>query len=253
MATVRTGEEQPSPVAFRTAVRDVIRTCIFGVDLNPLAVELCKVALWLEAHNPGEPLNFLDHHIKCGNAIVGYVHREEIEIGVPDEAFVTLPGDDKTVAATLRKRNKEERAQKHQQPLALTPQLQQQLDQIIRNWRTLSALPERTPAEIEAKKQRYQDFTASGDAWLLNQIAAIPIAQFYLPKTVPSRGWIITDNEFRQYWQGERTPQGPATATGGRWRCKSASSTGFWSFPTLWREVALIAFWVIRRIWVVRR
>ena len=38
----------------------------YGVDKNPLAVELCKVALWLEAHNPGEPLNFLDHHIKCG-------------------------------------------------------------------------------------------------------------------------------------------------------------------------------------------
>ena len=213
LATVRTGEEQPSPVAFRTAVRDVIRTCIFGVDLNPLAVELCKVALWLEAHNPGEPLNFLDHHIKCGNAIVGYVQREELEIGVPDEAFVTLPDDDKSVAAALRKRNKEERVQKEQQPLALTPQLQQQLDQIIRNWRTISALPERTPVEIAAKKQRYQDFTASGDAWLLNQIAAIPIAQFYLPKTVPSRGWLITDNEFRQYWQGERTPQGQATAT----------------------------------------
>ena len=79
----------------RTAVRDVIRHCIYGVDLNPLAVELCKVALWLEAHVPGEPLSFLDHHIKCGNAIVGYVRREDIEArGVPDEAFVTMPGDD---------------------------------------------------------------------------------------------------------------------------------------------------------------
>ncbi|MCE7980374.1 MAG: restriction endonuclease [Caldilinea sp. CFX5] len=233
LATVRTGEEQPSPVAFRTAVRDVIRTCIFGVDLNPLAVELCKVALWLEAHNPGEPLNFLDHHIKCGNAIVGYVQREEIEIGIPDEAFVTLPSDDKAVAAALRKRNKEERVQKHQQPLALTPQSQQQLDQIIRNWRTISALPERTPVEIETKKQRYQDFTASGDAWLLNQIAAIPIAQFYLPKTVPSRGWIITDNEFRQYWQGERTPQGQATATAWAMALQKRFFHWFLEFPEI--------------------
>src|ERR1019366_3965501 len=85
LAVVRTGEEQPSPAAFRAAVRDVIRTCIYGVDFNPLAVELCKVALWLEAHNPGQPLNFLDHHIKCGNAIVGYVRREEVDKGVPDE------------------------------------------------------------------------------------------------------------------------------------------------------------------------
>jgi hypothetical protein len=94
LAVVRTGEEQPSPTAFRAAVRDVIRTCIYGVDLNPLAVELCKVALWLEAHNPGQPLNFLDHHIKCGNAIVGVVRQEELDEGVPDEAFATMPGDD---------------------------------------------------------------------------------------------------------------------------------------------------------------
>ena len=60
LARVRTGEDQPSPQAFRQAVRDAIRHCIYGVDKNPLAVELCKVALWLEAHNPGEPLNFLD-------------------------------------------------------------------------------------------------------------------------------------------------------------------------------------------------
>lgn len=52
LAIVRTGEEQPSPSAFRAAIRDVIRECIYGVDLNPLAVELCKVALWLEAAHP---------------------------------------------------------------------------------------------------------------------------------------------------------------------------------------------------------
>ena len=62
-------------------MRDVIRHCIYGVDVNPLAVELCKVALWLEAHVPGESLNFLDHHIKCGNAIVGLAHENELERG----------------------------------------------------------------------------------------------------------------------------------------------------------------------------
>jgi len=76
LAIVRTGEEQPSPSAFRSAIRDVIRNCIYGVDLNPLAVELCKVALWLEAHSPGEPLNFLDHHIKCGKpSVIGQRNR----------------------------------------------------------------------------------------------------------------------------------------------------------------------------------
>lgn len=212
LAIVRTGEEQPSPSAFRAAIRDVIRECIYGVDLNPLAVELCKVALWLEAHNPGEPLNFLDHHIKCGNAIVGFARREEVERGVPDEAFVTMPGDDKETAALVRKRNKAERKDHATGQLPLAPAIQKQLDDILRGWHELSILPERTPEDIAAKKRRYQDFTQSQDAWLLNQIAAIPIAQFYLPKIPTNLPKLITDAEFRRYWNGEHSPQGQATA-----------------------------------------
>jgi len=215
LAIVRTGEEQPSPAAFRSAVRAVIRECIYGVDLNPLAVELCKVALWLEAHNPGEPLNFLDHHIKCGNAIVGFARQEELERGVPDEAFVTMPGDDKETVSLLRKRNKKERlehASGQRRVTELAPEIQRQLDDILRGWRELSALPERTPEEIAAKKGRFQGFIHGQDAWLLSQIAAIPIAQFYLAKTTGNLGMFITDNEYRRYLAGERQPQGQATA-----------------------------------------
>ena len=70
------------------------------------AVVLCKVALWLEAHIPGKPLNFLDHHIKCGNAIVGFAHFDDFKQGVPVEAFNALQGDDKELATVYRKRNK---------------------------------------------------------------------------------------------------------------------------------------------------
>lgn len=212
MAIVRTGEEQPSPTAYRAALRDVIRTCIYGVDLNPLAVELCKVALWLEAHNPGQPLNFLDHHIKCGNAIVGFVSREEVNKGVPDEAFATLPGDDKETAAELRKQNKQERKEKGQLRLDLSSEMRQNLDEILANWKSLSALPERTPAEINAKKREFSAFTMGSNAYLLNQIAAIPIAQFYLPKTPENAVKAITDEQFRRFWNGEQTPQGQGTA-----------------------------------------
>ncbi len=79
VARVLTDEEQPNPLSIRKAMKDVVRNCIYGVDKNPLAVELCKIALWLEAYNPGEPLNFLDHHIKCGDAIIGLAHRSELE------------------------------------------------------------------------------------------------------------------------------------------------------------------------------
>jgi hypothetical protein len=214
LAIVRTGEEQPSPAAYRTALRDTIRSCIYGVDLNPLAVELCKVALWLEAHVPGEPLNFLDHRIKCGNAIVGYVRREEVDAGVPDEAFAKLPGDDSDVAKKIRARNKAERKDRGQTKIAFTKDRQGQIDAVLAKWQSIAQMPERNTAEIEAKKRTFEMFSTSGAAFTLKQLASIPIAQFYLPRTKENEQKIITDEAFLEYWSGTLPPhgQGPAAA-----------------------------------------
>ena len=51
--------------------RHVLKRCIYGVDLNPMAVELAKVSLWLDCFTLGAPLSFLDHHLKCGNSLIG--------------------------------------------------------------------------------------------------------------------------------------------------------------------------------------
>lgn len=51
--------------------RHVLKRCIYGVDLNPMAVELAKVSLWLDAFTLGAPLSFLDHHLRCGNSLIG--------------------------------------------------------------------------------------------------------------------------------------------------------------------------------------
>src|SRR6266487_2106766 len=51
--------------------RRVAQNCIYGVDLNPLAVDLAKLSLWLATAAKDKPLSFLDHHLRCGNALVG--------------------------------------------------------------------------------------------------------------------------------------------------------------------------------------
>ena len=51
--------------------RMILKRCIFGVDKNPMAVELAKVALWLHTITVGAPLSFLDHHLQCGNSLFG--------------------------------------------------------------------------------------------------------------------------------------------------------------------------------------
>jgi hypothetical protein len=108
IAAVRTGEDEPSPQPYRRALRDVISSCVYGIDLNPMAVELCKVSLWMEAVEPGKPLSFLDHHIVCGNSLLGTTPKLLAD-GIPDEAFAALEGDDRKVVSELRKRNREER------------------------------------------------------------------------------------------------------------------------------------------------
>jgi hypothetical protein len=108
VAGYRTGEEQPGETAHRAALRDVIRRCIYGIDINPMSAELCKVALWMESMEPGKPLSFLDGHIVVGNSLIGATP-ELIKQGIPDGAFEVLEGDDKEVCSTLRRQNKRER------------------------------------------------------------------------------------------------------------------------------------------------
>ncbi len=102
------GESEPSPILYQTALRDVIGHCLYGVDINPMAVELCKVTLWLEALEPGKPLSFLDHHIRCGNSLLGATP-ELIAAGLPDEAFDPIEGDDKAACSSLKKLNRAQR------------------------------------------------------------------------------------------------------------------------------------------------
>ena len=109
LAAARTGDEEPSPDAVRKALRDVIGRCIYGVDVNPMAVELCKVNLWLEALDPGKPLSFLEHRIQPGNSLLGAMPAL-MDQGIPDAAFAPIEGDSKEACTKWRKVNKSERA-----------------------------------------------------------------------------------------------------------------------------------------------
>ena len=105
LATIRSYGASPSPEQFRHALREVIDHCIYGVDLNPLAVELARMALWLEGYEEGKPLSFLDHHLKVGNSLVGVFSYDMLKQGISPAAFTAKRGDDKHVTAVLNKIN----------------------------------------------------------------------------------------------------------------------------------------------------
>ncbi|MFJ9885301.1 Eco57I restriction-modification methylase domain-containing protein [Streptomyces sp. NPDC091287] len=108
VASVREHNPEPTAGAMRHALREVVSRCIYGVDLNPMAVELAKVSLWLEAMEPGRALGFLDAHVKRGNGLIGTTPKLLGE-GVPDDAFKPIEGDDRKYASALVKRNKAQR------------------------------------------------------------------------------------------------------------------------------------------------
>jgi len=214
LAKIRTGEDQPSPSAIRQGVRDAIQNCIYGVDKNPLAVELCKVALWLEAHNPGKPLNFLNHHIKCGDAIVGLANKDELDQGIPNVAFKRLPDDDKDVAALFTAQNKKEKkdSKRQQTNFSFDSSVNDPLHDISDNFDRFHRLSEETKEEREHKQEEYKKLLESRNLWNLKVLADIPLAQFFIPKTNEYGSKIITESEYRNHLSGSKPLQGVKVA-----------------------------------------
>ena len=104
ICTLRTGEDNPASLDYRQALREVISRCVYAVDYNPDAVELCKVVLWIEGYCAGKPLSFLDHHIRCGNSVLGVSDLQMLIDGVPDKA---LTAEDRDTLKALKKLNQE--------------------------------------------------------------------------------------------------------------------------------------------------
>ncbi len=194
LASVETGELNPTPEAIRHALRQVVGRCIYGIDLNPMAAELAKVNLWLDAVEPGLPLRFLDHHIVCGNGLVG-TNPRLVADGIPDEAFKPVDGDDKVIAAARKKANAAERRQRSQGLLALGDSALAAAEQLARSMRLLDAEDDATAEGLRRKQHHWQKLLSSADARLANLVADTWCAAFLAPKISGSPA--ITDQTLR--------------------------------------------------------
>lgn len=173
-------EGTPSLADFRHALRDVARNCIFGVDRNPMAVELTKVALWIETVDPGLPLGFFDAQIRCGDALLGMFDLKALEQGIPDAAMKPLTGDDKEVVKYYAAKDKREKAERDR--IATGFALNRARD-LMSDFAALRAMPEDTLKEIDAKVARLRSLTGKGAAaWQLATACDLYVAAFLLPK-----------------------------------------------------------------------
>jgi len=260
LAQVRAGGDEPSPNETRRALRDVIRHCIYGVDINPMAVELCKVNLWLESLEPGKPLSFLDAHIRCGNSLVGVgprIHRQDAkgsldekddfatfaplrfdDLVIPDEAFNPVTGDHKPTATLLKKRNLQERAGQESFFVSVI-KTREDLDKwLAERTRTLEAMPEDSAAEVQAKAEAYQKVNDSTEYRKQQQIADLWTAAFFWNIQEPSGKTFETvaptHGQLRRLRNGSQTQSGLLEHVD-----NIRQQVGFFHWPLEFAEVAV--------------
>ncbi|UOF14482.1 N-6 DNA methylase [Lysobacter capsici] len=196
----------PSGEDFRHALRDVITHCIFGVDRNPMAIELARMSLWLEAMTPDRPLGFLDHHLQCGDALLGLTDLSTLEQGVPKDAFKPLSGDDKGVCKELAKQNA---AELNDLQRKRTAQSFGQRDLLglrvggLDKLQALESLPDSTLAQIAAKQAAWQAIADESAESPLHHAADMLLAAFLLPKSKANQRAVPTSNSVGQELLGE--------------------------------------------------
>jgi hypothetical protein len=178
LAKIRKDEEEPSPEDQREATRDVIVHCLYGVDKNPLAVELCKVALWIEAQVPGKPLTFLDHRIRCGDSLVGVFDLSVLEKGIPEEAYEPVGDDDKAFARHLRSKIQRDLGPEKAGHLSLFSPAEA-VRKLAQKLSEIAELPEETPEDVERKSAHYHRFLADPERERLRLACDLWTAAFF--------------------------------------------------------------------------
>jgi hypothetical protein len=172
----------PSLADFRHALRDVARSCLHGVDRNPMAVELTKVALWIETVDPGLPLGFFDALIRCGDALLGVFDLKALDDGVPDAAYKPLTGDDKDTAKYYARANRNEKAGQGSLDFTGGRSRLPAIRPIATEYTGFRALGEDTLDDIITKDRRFRSIRESETFHKAEMACDLYIAAFLLPK-----------------------------------------------------------------------
>ncbi len=201
LAQVRSGDDEPSPTARREAMRDVVQRCIYGVDLSEMAVELCKVNLWLEAQAPDLPLAFLDAHVQQGNSLLGTTP-ELIRQGIPDAALDPLLGDDKDFCKKLKAENRLWRRQggtmfDQQGKIAVG----QKTESVLKDYLRIEAMETTTASGVRKQADAYSDWVRSEARRRVELLADAWCAAFVMKKADDAAA-PVTNETFSRFRDG---------------------------------------------------
>jgi type I restriction-modification system DNA methylase subunit len=144
------------------ARREVVRHCIFGVDLNPMAVELAKLSLWLETVAANKPLTFLDHHLKVGNSL----------IGAKVEDLKSLPSKEKKEAAEIGKKQLKT-------PTLWDFTVKKHFEELLVKYGEFAAHPDDDLKSVKQKEQEYDALQKSEINRRLHELANVWVSTYF--------------------------------------------------------------------------
>ncbi|GFO97947.1 hypothetical protein ig2599ANME_2158, partial [groundwater metagenome] len=150
------------------ARREVVRHCIFGVDLNPMAVELAKLSLWLETVAANKPLTFLDHHLKVGNSL----------IGAKVEDLKSLPSKEKKEGAENGKKQLKA-------PTLWDFTVKKHFEELLVKYGEFAAHPDDDLKSVKQKEQEYDALQKSELNRRLHELANIWVSTYFGAAPLP--------------------------------------------------------------------
>lgn len=182
LAEIRSDSLYPDEKTVRQSRRSVVQHCIYGVDLNPMAVELAKVSLWINSAVEDKPLSFLDHRIKQGNSLIGTTP-ELLSQGVPVDAYETSSGRDWHKGNEIRKRVRQENSEidDSDRQVRLDRRWGQADDDYVSLAEQLDQLDEGDIEDVHEKEQIYQQLRESESFQREKLAHDVWTAAFYWP------------------------------------------------------------------------
>ena len=193
--------QSPAPELYRHSLHEVISKCIYGVDVNPMAVELARMGLWLEGFAENEPLSFLDHHLQVGNALLGVMDLETVQLGIDNAAykpqsteFTEFSCATKEVCAALKKQNTAERKQLNKDDhVRYTPLGAGTSTEIAANaFATLNKLSATDLENEKAKQQIFEKYCQAIRLTPVYRACDLQIAAYLCPKTAQTQHLVPT-------------------------------------------------------------
>lgn len=127
--------------------RKVVESCIYGVDIKELAVELAKLSLWLKTVDESQPLNFLDHHLRCGNSLIG--------ARVNDLNYLPIS----------KGKQKKVEEQEEQMVLFDKTRFKEDITAVIKGFHAIEEMPSEKLSDIKAKEKTFRNLMNELDSY----------------------------------------------------------------------------------------